>query len=228
MKKAKKFQNEHLLNYTARRYQLTRPSKVGPVMELIRECQPRTFDEWMDFYWENAHTKTKVPIKVTEEVIEELGERLYEKIIGTVMPEWERAFESVSLEECVDYIRQVTLHRTYDGYVNEISVIHGNLAKRFPSVRFEESEADLDHAGDIDYLGWVGDYAFGIQINPVTASHAFGGYKVSERMRSQFEDFQDIYGGRVFIVYSVKKDIKNKEVVAQIAAEVERLENMDG
>jgi hypothetical protein len=192
-------------------------------MELIRECQPESYAEWEAYYFEHAYTKAKQSTKVDEQLLTEIGERLFEKITGTVRPEWERAFESVTLEECVEYVRDVTLRRTFNGYYNEISVVHGNLSKRFPNVRFEESDADLDHAGDIDYLGWVGEQAFGLQIKPVTASYAFGGYSVSDRMRAQFDDFQDQYGGRVFIVYSVAKEVKNSEVYGSIQEEINRL-----
>lgn len=37
---------EHVLNYACQLYQLSRPNKVGAVMALIRECQPKTLDEW--------------------------------------------------------------------------------------------------------------------------------------------------------------------------------------
>ena len=46
-KYAKPFgKKEKVLNYTSNTYQLTRPSKVGTVMALIRECQPASLDEW--------------------------------------------------------------------------------------------------------------------------------------------------------------------------------------
>jgi len=32
-----------------------------------------------------------------------------------------------------------------------------------------KADNDLDHAGDIDYLGFVGEKAFGVQIKPTTA-----------------------------------------------------------
>src|SRR5690606_40881131 len=58
-----------------------------------------------------------------------------------------------------------------DLYLREKSVVNDGLAKAFPNVRFEESPPELDHAGDIDYLGFVTeDKAFGIQIKPVTRS----------------------------------------------------------
>ena len=90
-------------------------------------------------------------------------------------------------------------------------------------MRFEESDPELDHAGDIDYLGWVGDKAFGIQIKPVTAKANFGNYSATERMKASFDDFTKKFGGKVFVIFSIDEKIKNKEVMEEIAAEIKRL-----
>ena len=129
----------------------------------------------------------------------------------------------MTLQDCVDYIFNLTINRTFDGYIREKSVIEDNLAKEFPQVRFEESDPELDHAGDIDYLGWVGSKAFGIQIKPVTIKSNFGNYSATERMKASFIHFTKQYGGQVFVVYSIDDKIKNLEVLAQIAAEIEIL-----
>lgn len=97
------------------------------------------------------------------------------------------------------------------------------MAKIFPNVIFEESDPELDHAGDIDYVAKVGETAFGIQIKPITANANFGGYSLSERMKASFKDFTEKYGGNVFIVYSLKGEIANKEVIDNIQNEIERL-----
>ena len=227
-KYAKPFgKKEKVLNYTSNAYQLTRPSKVGAVMALIRECQPKTFEEWQQYYFENAHTKTKVPVKVTKEILNELGDRLYDKITEVVIPEWTEAFRQITKQDCYDYVYEVTVPRTFDGFITEKSVINDFLAKQFPEVVFEESDADLDHSGDVDYIGKVGDKAFGIQIKPVTANANFGNYKLTERMQANFESFEEKYGGKVFVIFSSKvgnkKEVKNKEVLAEIAAEIERI-----
>ena len=227
-KYAKPFgKKEKVLNYTSNAYQLTRPGKVGAVMALIRECQPKTFEEWQQYYFENAHTKTKVPVKVTKEILNELGDRLYDKITEVVIPEWTEAFRQITKQDCYDYVYEVTVPRTFDGFITEKSVINDFLAKQFPEVVFEESDADLDHSGDVDYIGKVGDKAFGIQIKPVTANANFGNYKLTERMQANFESFEEKYGGKVFVIFSSKvgnkKEVKNKEVLAEIAAEIERI-----
>lgn len=216
---------EKVLNYATQTYQLSRPNKVGAVMALIRECQPKTFEEWEQWYFENAHTDGKTPIKITKESLEELGERLYVKIKEIVIPEWTEAFNQLTLQDCIDYIINLTINRTFDGFVREKSVVEDNLAKEFPQVRFEESDPELDHAGDIDYLGWVGEKAFGIQIKPITAKANFGNYSSTERMKASFTDFSKKFGGTVFVVFSEKEKIKNEEVIGQIAAEIELLSN---
>ena len=214
---------EKVLNYSTQTYQLSRPNKVGAVMSLIRECQPKSFEEWERWYFDNANTDGKTPTKITKESIEELGERLYIKIKEIVIPEWTEAFNQLSLQDCIDYIYNLTINRTYDGFIREKSVIEDNLAKIFPNVIFKESEPELDHAGDIDYLGWIGNKAFGIQIKPVTAKANFGNYSATERMKASFDDFTKIFGGKVFIVFSIDDKIKNQEVIEQIANEIKRL-----
>ena len=215
---------EHVLNYACQLYQLSRPAKVGAVMALIRECQPKSFEDWKSWYFENAYTATKNPQKLSKDSLTELGERLYTKITNFVIPEWEEAFRELTLQDCIDYVYNLTINRTYDGYIREKSVVNDGLAKIFPNVIFEESDPELDHAGDIDYVAKVGEKAFGIQIKPVTANANFGGYSLSERMKASFKDFTEKYGGKVFIVYSLKGEIANKEVIDDIQNEIQRLE----
>lgn len=212
-----------MLNYATQTYQLSRPNKVGAVMALIRECQPKTIEEWEKWYFENAISDGKIPTRITKESLEELGERLYVKITEIVIPEWTEAFNQLTLQDCIDYIRNLTINRTFDGFIREKSVIEDNLARIFPNVRFEESDTRLDHAGDIDFLGWIGENAIGIQIKPVTSKSNFGNYSATERMRASFEDFTKKYGGKVFIVFSIDDKIENEEIIGQIASEIDRL-----
>ncbi len=113
VKKSEKYskdfgKKEKVLNYACQTYQLSRPNKVGAVMSLIRECQPKTIDEWERWYFEKAFTESKAPIKITSEILQELGERLYEKITEVVIPEWQAAFSELSLQDCKDYIYNLT------------------------------------------------------------------------------------------------------------------------
>jgi len=216
---------EKVLNYACQTYQLSRPNKVGAVMALIRECQPHTIKEWEQWYFENAHTEAKVKTKITKESLQELGERLYEKITEVVIPEWQASFAQLTLQDCIDYIFNLTINRTFDGFLREKSVVNDGLAKIFPDIVFEESDPELDHAGDIDYIAKVGNKAFGIQIKPVTAKANFGNYSATERMKASFADFEEKFGGKVFIVFSLDGEIANKDVIKEIQKEIEKLHN---
>lgn len=153
----------------------------------------------------------------------ELGTRLHEKITEIVIPEWQEAFNNLTLQDCIDYIYNLTINRTFDGYIREKSVVNDGLAKLYPAVKFEESPPELDHAGDVDYLGYVGKKAFGLQIKPITAKSNFGNYSVSERMKAAFQDFEEDFGGKVFIVFSLDGEIANREILKEIEAEIMRL-----
>jgi hypothetical protein len=217
---------EKVLNYACQTYQLSRPAKVGAVMALIRECQPQTIEDWQQWYFENAYTEAQTKTKITREGLSELGERLYGKITGVVIPEWEAAFKALTLQDCIDYIFNLTINRTYDGFLREKSVVNDGLAKIFPEITFEESDPELDHAGDVDYTAKVGDKAsLGIQIKPVTARANFGNYSATERMKAGFADFEEKFGGKVFVVFSLDGEIANREVIEEIRQEIKRLQD---
>lgn len=42
-------------------------------------------------------------------------------------------------------------------------------------------------------------------------------------MKASFRDFEDKYGGKVFIVFSLDGEIGNKPVIDEIALEIKRL-----
>ncbi len=148
------------------------------------------------------------------------------KITEIVIPEWQEAFNQLTLQDCIDYIYNLTINRTYDGFLREKSVVNNFLMKKLPEVSFIESDTDLYHAGDIDYLGWVGDKAFGIQIKPVTAQFSFSNYSPSERMKASFTEFEEKYSGKVFIIFSADDKIVNKNIITEINNEIERLKKI--
>lgn len=214
---------EFLLNHACQLYQLTRPNKVGEVMNLIRQCQPSSIEEWENWYFTNAQTSGKTPVRISKDTLHELGERLYIKMTELVIPQIQEAINNITRQDCLDYVYNLTINRTYDGYQREKSVVNDGLAKIFKDIEFVESDPELDHAGDIDYVAKVGDFQIGIQIKPVTANANFGGYSLSERMKNSFENFTEKYGGRVFIVYSLRGEIANREVLDSISDEIEKL-----
>jgi hypothetical protein len=213
---------EHVLNFTAQRFQLTRPKAVGPTMELIHQCRPTSLSEWEKYYWDNAYTETKTRVKITPAVIDELGERLYTKITEIVIPEWTKAFDEITLQDCIEYIKDVTIHRSYDGYHRE-SAVYRELAVEFDGVvTFTKTDSETDSSLDVDYVGDVKESykKIGIQVKPISARGAQGGYSITDRVRANFRKFEEASNAKVFIVL-VKRDgkksvIVNREVIDEI------------
>ena len=99
---------EWILNQANMRWGLTKKNKVGAVSELIRKCSPKSLQEWEDYYYENAYPKQH---------LEELGKRLYIKISEVCAAE----IESITEQDCINFIINLVINRTYDGYQSEIS-----------------------------------------------------------------------------------------------------------
>ncbi len=57
----------------------------------------------------------------------------------------------------------------------------------------------------------------------MTVNANLGNYDVSARMQSSFRNFQNNYGGQVFIIDSLDEKIMNKDIYDKIAIEIERL-----
>ena len=44
-------------------------------------------------------------------------------------------------------------------------------------------------------------------------------------MKASFREFEKKYGGKVFIIFSVDDEIKNKEILKEVQDEIKRLSN---
>jgi MjaI restriction endonuclease len=150
------------------------------------------------------------------QIIKDLGLFLYEKIA--------KIDTEISQENCINYLQEVFKGNVY---IRKKSVIYDGLAKIFPDLHFEESPPELDHGLDVDYLGHVGEKAFGIQIKPITAKSNFGNYSISERMKASFQLFTEDFGGKVFIVFSNDGEIGNTEIIEEITKEIDRLSTIN-
>lgn len=108
------------------------------------------------------------------------------------------------------------------------------VKKFFSTINFESVEM---HHGEgfctwIDYMGWVGDSAFGLQIKPVNSGIQLPEiFKEYNLQAATHEKFTEVFGGKVFYLFSAKvgdkKEIQNKEVIDEIRAEIERLTSVE-
>lgn len=105
---------EWILNGANMRWGLTRKNKVGAVSEEIRKCSPKNVQEWETYYYQNVHSKNE---------LEQLGRVLFIKITEVCQAE----IKSICEQDCIDFIINLVINRTYDGYQSEIQTIYGQL-----------------------------------------------------------------------------------------------------
>jgi len=104
---------EFVLNYAMNRWGLNKKASVGPTSKSIRECKPSNPQEWNDYYFKNIRSRDH---------IKKLGEKLYHEIKNTIA--YEKRFhpelvESITLQDCLDYMHDIVITRTYNGYKRE-------------------------------------------------------------------------------------------------------------
>ena len=221
-----KFKREALLNYAMNRWGLNKAASVDAVSELIRRCAPGVFEEWNEFYFQNAVQKKKNGIRITPDYLQELGRRLYVKLSEVVQSE----LQGITETECIDYVYNLVLNRTYEGYRTEIATVYGLLQKAL-GVPVEPAPDEWDRSYNVDFFINVETAHVGIQIKPISTKTSPSQYKWHSQLTIAHERFAEQFGGKVFIVYSVArgkaKEIQNPEVIEEIRDELECLRNQE-
>lgn len=206
---------EWILNQANMRWGLTKKNKVGPVSDEIRKCSPRNLKEWENYYFKNIYP---------EEHLKNLGRTLYIKISEVCQAE----IESITEDDCINFIRNLVINRTFDGYQSEIQTIYGQL-QQILGVSVEPAPDEWDRGYNVDFYIKVKDKYIGLQIKP--AGYAYIPQIINELkfQKETHKKFTEKYGGKVFYIISIKKDkrkeIYNKEVIEEIKMEIERLLN---
>lgn len=101
---------EWILNIATNRWGLNKKSSVGPVSHWIRECGPKSIQDWENFYYKKLadFLKSKNISLSPTEYIEDLGRKLYIKITEVIQAE----IEEVTEEDCIQYIYNLVINRT--------------------------------------------------------------------------------------------------------------------
>jgi len=129
---------EWILNQANMRWQLNRPKYVGHVAEEIRKCAPRTLEEWKEYYFKNVRTKGQ---------LEEIGRKLYVKVTEVCRAE----IEQITEEDCINFVFELVINRTYDGYQSEIQTIYGQL-QNILGIKIEPAPDEWGRLYNVDFL----------------------------------------------------------------------------
>ena len=205
---------EWILNSAMNRFQLNFKRNVGAVSEEIRKCQPKSGQEWNDYYLANVRDRGH---------IESIRRKLYVKITEVISAE----VEEITEENCINYMMNLVIDRTFDGYMTEIKTIYGQL-QQILGCKIEPAPDKWDRLFNVDFFIEIGGKYIGLQVKPVSGvSHIPQIFKERAIQEESHKKFQDQYGGKVFYIISMKsgnkKVIQNTEVIHEIEQEIERL-----
>ena len=206
---------EWILNSATNRFQLNFKRNVGAVSEEIRKCAPKTIKEWQDYYFKNVYPK---------EHLINLGKKLYIKITEVLVSE----IDQITEEDCINYIFNLVINRTFDGYMTERKTIYEQL-QDILEVKIEPAPDRWDRLFNVDFFIKINGKYIGLQIKPAGGvSHISQIFKERRLQKITHKKFPNKYGGKVFYVISIKeggkKKIYNTEVIEEIKKEIKRLE----
>lgn len=205
---------EWILNSVMNRFQLNFKRNVGPTSESIRKCSPKSKKDWETYYFENVKNKDHII---------ELGKKLYTKITEVIPKE----VEEITEQDCINYMINLVIDRTYDGYTTEIATIYGKLEADL-MVKIEPASDEWDRLYNVDFYIKIKGKFIGLQIKPISdTAHITVIYQQRGIQAATHKKFTDEFGGKVFYIYSIKngntKVIANPEVIKEIKDEISRL-----
>ena len=204
---------EWILNSAINRWGLQKKKQVGAVSEEIRKCSPKTLKDWQGYYFKNVYP---------EEHLVEIGKKLYIKISEVLQAE----IEDITEHDCIDYVINLVINRTFDGYVTEKQTIYGQL-QDILGVKIEPASDEWDRLFNVDFYIKIKERYIGLQIKPVGYAFITQIIKEQKLQKQTHKKFTEKYGGKVFYIYSIKegdkKIIHNKEIIDEIKQEIKRL-----
>ncbi len=124
---------------------------------------------------------------------------------------------------------QIVIERTFDGYVTEIKTIYGQLEHEL-GIKIKPAPDEWDRLYNVDFFIKIKDKYIGLQIKPVNQGIQLSQiFKEKGLQQKTHEKFEKNFGGKVFYIFSSKsngkKVIMNPEIIDEINAEINRLEN---
>lgn len=208
---------EWILNSATNRFQLNFKRNVGPTSYHIRLCQPKRVQDWECYYFKSVYPR---------EHLISLGKKLYMKITEVLSAE----IAEITEKDCIDYIYNLVINRTFDGYQTEIETIYGQLEGML-GIKIHPAPDEWDRTYNVDFYIKIDDRYIGLQIKPAgEVSYIPQIFKEHALQEQTHKQFTERFSGKVFYVISIndgrKKRIHNLDVVDEIRKEMARLQEL--
>ncbi len=124
---------------------------------------------------------------------------LYTKITEVIRAE----IDEVTEEDCINYIYNLVINRTFEGFQTEVETIY-KLLERELSVKIKPAPDEWDRLYNIDFYIEVKGKYLGLQIKPITYNQTPEIHKWREWLGRTHKNFEEKFGGKVFIKSSLR------------------------
>jgi hypothetical protein len=111
---------------------------VGAVSDEIRKCSPKPVKDWEEYYFKNVYPKKHLI---------EIGKKLYVKITEVLRAE----IDDITEEDCINYVINLVINRTFDGYMTEKKTIYEQL-QDILGVKIEPAPDEWDSLFNVDFF----------------------------------------------------------------------------
>jgi hypothetical protein len=209
-----KFKFEFILNKTAVDHHLTRPSKVGPTIELLYQFNPKTIDEWSDIFYQKSVQKKKDGSgrRVDENYLNSVGDELFRILNEKIFPLILQAKEELTTDDCRKFIKDVVIRRSFEGFIAEKDIINQIEISLDGDIDFDK-DAELESI-NIDAYGKSKKFGkiIGISVKPLSYKKQ-DGFSKDESLKKSWEKWEKENNSKIFVVYySEKKDGQKKTI----------------
>ena len=115
---------------------------------------------------------------------------------------------TVSFSEHPNYMLQLVIDRTFDGYMTEIKTIYGQLEREL-GYKIEPASDKWDRLYNVDFFIKIKEKYIGLQIKPVNQGIQLAQiFKEKELQLKTHDKFTKEFGGKVFYIFSSKSGDK--------------------
>ncbi len=144
--------------------------------------------DWENFYYKKLADMLKQKgINLSPQVyIKGLGLRLYTKITEVVQAE----IEEVDQEDCLQYVYNLVIKRTFDGYQTEIKTIYGQL-QEILKIPIKPAPDEWDRPYNVDFYIEANGKYIGLQIKPITYEQTPEVYRWKEWLSTTDRKFEE-------------------------------------
>lgn len=212
--KPNRFKFEFILNKTAVDHHLTRPSKVGPTIELLYEYNPKSMSEWAHIFYEKSVQKKKDGSgkRVDESYLNSVGDELFRILNEKIFPLIIQAKDELTSEDCRNFIKDVVIRRSYEGFIAEKDIVNQVEIALEGDVEFTK-DSQLESI-NVDAYGKSKKYGrtIGLSVKPLSYKKQ-DGFGKDDSLHKSWKKWEEENDSKIFVVfYSEKKDGQKKVI----------------